>query len=246
MENQTTSHHGHNHGHEHVHDFDEERARRYDQTARQTLPGYEDLHNMASSLLGVELGGEARVLVVGAGNGMELLTLAEQHPRWRLTGVDPSTAMLAVARERLQERGWTDRVQIHVGHAHELPETELYDAATCLLVIHHLSDEAEQRQLLLTISRRLKPGAPLVVAEMVGDPSSTQFQRLLAAWKLRQYTFGAPEEEIEHRAQTLSSVVSFRSEERLQDLLSTAGFGDMQRFFTAYFYGAWVARFQPK
>jgi len=90
----------------------------------------------------------------------------------------------------------------------------------------------------------LKRGAPLIVAEMLGDPTSPQFHRFLAAWKLWQRTFGAPAEEIEQRAQTLSSVVSFRSEEHLRDLLVTAGFGDMQRFFTAYFYGGWVARLQ--
>lgn len=70
MAQHTTSHHGH----EHVHDFDEDRARRYDHMARQTLPGYEELHNMTSSLLGVELGDNAHVLVVGAGTGMEILT----------------------------------------------------------------------------------------------------------------------------------------------------------------------------
>src|SRR4051794_9947640 len=116
MDKNTTPHRGSHHGHDRVHDFDDDRARRYGQTARQTLPGYEELHNMASSLPGIELKEEARVLVVGAGTGMELLTLAEQHPQWRLTGVDPSVEMLAVARERLQERRWTDRVQLHVGH----------------------------------------------------------------------------------------------------------------------------------
>nr|QST87833.1 putative class I SAM-dependent methyltransferase [uncultured organism] len=230
-----TPHHGH------VHDFDAERARRYDQMARQTLPGYEDLHHMASSLLGVELGETARVLVVGAGTGMELLTLAAQHPRWRLTGVDPSAEMLAVASERLHERGLSDRVQLHVGNTHELPETDIYDAATCLLVIHHLP-ETEQRQLLHTVARRLKSGAPLIVAEMIGDPTSPQFQRLLAAWKLRQYAFGTAVDEVEQRAQTLSSVVCFPSEERLRDLLATAGFVDLERFFSAYFYGGWIAR----
>jgi tRNA (cmo5U34)-methyltransferase len=152
--------------------------------------------------------------------------------------------MLAVARERLQERSWTDRVQLHVGHIHELPEAEPYDAATCLLVIHHLSEAAAQRQMLRDIAQRLQRGAPLVVAEMIGDPASPQFQQFLSAWKLRQYTFGTPEAEVEQRAQTLSSVVSFGSEESLQDLLATAGFGDMQRFFTAYFYGGWVIRLQ--
>lgn len=167
--------------------------------------------------------------------------MAEQHPRWRFTGVDPSAEMLTVARERLQERGWTDRVHLHVGHTHELPEAEAYDAATCLLVIHHLP-AGEQRALLQQIARRLKSSAPFVLAEMVGDIASPQFQRLLAAWKLRQYTFGTPTEEVEQRAQTMSSVVSFASEESLRDLLSTASFVEMERFFTAYFYGGWIAR----
>ena len=114
----------------------------------------------------------------------------------------------------------------------------------CLLVIHHLPDEAEQRELLHTIAKRLKPGAPLIVAEMLGESTSLQFQRFLAAWKLRQQTFGALPEEIEQRAQTLSSVVSFPSEEHLRNLLATAGFADMERFFTAYFYGGWIANLQ--
>ena len=239
MANSETSHHGH----EHVHDFDAERARRYDHMARQTLPGYEELHSMTSALLGAELREEAHVLVVGAGTGMELLTLAERYPRWRLTGVDPSAAMLAVARERLQERGWTDHVQLHVGHIHELPEGGYYDAATCLLVIHHLPD-GEQRAFLQQIARRLKNGAPFVLAEMIGAPVSPQFQRLFAAWKLWQLTVGAPAEEVEQRAQILSSVVKFPSEEHLRQLVATVGFTDMERFFTAYFYGGWVARLQ--
>lgn len=229
------------HSHEHVHDFDAERARRYDHMARQTLPGYEELHHMTSSLLGADLGEEARVLVVGAGTGMELLTLAEHHPRWRLTGVDPSAEMLTVARERLQERGWTDRVQLHVGHTHELPATEHYDAATCMLVIHHMP-EGEQREILQHIAQRLKNHAPFAVAEMIGNPASPQFLRLLAAWKSRQRGFGTAAEEVDQRALTISSVVSFASEDHLRGLLATAGFLEMERFFSAYFYGGWIAR----
>ena len=108
---------------------------------------------MAASLLHVELSKEAQVLVVGAGTGIELLTLAAQHPQWRLTGVDPSAEMLALAREHIQERGWTDRVQLHVGHTHQPSETDRYDAATCLVVIHHLSDKVEQRVLLRVAAR---------------------------------------------------------------------------------------------
>ncbi len=236
------SHSPSHHQHEHVHDFDEERARRYDRNARQAVPGYEELHSMTASLLDVKLSKEAQVLVVGAGTGMELLTLAAQHPQWQLTGVDPSAEMLALAQERIQERSWSDRVQLHVGHTHELPDAERYDAATCLLVIHHLSDTVEQRILLHNIAQRLKSGAPLIVAEMIGDTTSSQFRQFLTAWKSRQLAFGATAEEVEQRAQTISSVVRFSSEGALRDLLSGAGFVDLQRFFTAYFYGGWMAR----
>jgi tRNA (cmo5U34)-methyltransferase len=106
-------------------------------------------------------------------------------------------------------------------------------------VIHHLPAE-EQQGLLRQIAQRLKKGAPFVVAEMIGETSSPQFRRFLAAWKLRQMVFGTPVNEIEERAQTLSSVVSFASEESLRSLLSSAGFSDMERFFTAYFYGGWM------
>jgi hypothetical protein len=39
-------------------------------------------------------------------------------------------------------------------------------------------------------------------------------------------------------------VVSFASEESLRGMLSSAGFVDMERFFTAYFHGGWIARVQ--
>lgn len=71
-----------------------------------------------------------------------------------------------------------------------------------------------------------------------------QFQRFLAAWKIRQRAFGIPAEEVEQRAQTMSSVVSFTSEDSLRELLLTTGFVEMERFFSAYFYGGWIARLQ--
>lgn len=43
---------------------------------------------------------------------------------------------------------------------------------------------------------------------------------------------------------TITSVVSFPTEASLQALLSHAGFADLERFFTAYFYGGWVTRLQ--
>src|SRR5687767_2154478 len=56
------------------------------------VPGLADLHRMATLLLGEQAPGAAHVLVVGAGGGLELLSLAAARPDWRFTGVDPSPA----------------------------------------------------------------------------------------------------------------------------------------------------------
>ena len=40
---------------------------------------------------------DARVLVLGAGGGLELKALAEAHSGWTFDGVDPSPDMLALA-----------------------------------------------------------------------------------------------------------------------------------------------------
>ncbi len=53
---------------------------------------------MALAYLQLHLGPGARVLVVGAGGGAEVVTFSQQP--WRLTGVDPSAQMLAIAQDR--------------------------------------------------------------------------------------------------------------------------------------------------
>jgi tRNA (cmo5U34)-methyltransferase len=65
----------------------------YAETAPRKVPGLVDLHRMAMLLIAEQARGVARILVVGAGGGMETKALAEEQPGWRFTGVDPSSAM---------------------------------------------------------------------------------------------------------------------------------------------------------
>lgn len=65
------------------HYFDTARSSRYDHKIRASIPGYEALHAMAHDFLRPALPETARLLVVGAGTGMELLTFGAAHPGWR-------------------------------------------------------------------------------------------------------------------------------------------------------------------
>jgi tRNA (cmo5U34)-methyltransferase len=224
--------------------FDRDRAQGYDQRIRKAIPGYEALHSMAATLLQLDLQQDARILIVGAGTGAEILTLSAAHPQWQLTGVDPSPEMVAIAQQQVIENGLSDRVQLHLGFTHELPESELYDAATLMLVMHFVPDNGEKLQLLQSIAQRLKPRAPLILADIYGNKTSAQFAHLMAAWKHRMLALALPPEKVGAQFQFIMSELNVVPEARIGELLQQAGFQAIGRFYTALVYGGWVARFQ--
>src|SRR5690606_6675308 len=94
------------------------------------------------------------------GGGLELKVFAEANPGWRLCGVDPSAEMLALAETTLG--GLAPRAELHRGTIDIAPEGP-FDGATCLLTLHFLP-AAERRRTVAEVHRRLRPGAPFVVA----------------------------------------------------------------------------------
>lgn len=81
-------------------------------TARK-VPGLTDLHRMVTQLLAEQATGNAHMLVVGAGGGMELRSMAASRCDWCFTGVDPSRAMLERAREAVSP--FADRISLLEG-----------------------------------------------------------------------------------------------------------------------------------
>jgi tRNA (cmo5U34)-methyltransferase len=129
------------------------------------VPGYDSLLRMSRILLAERVPANGRVLVVGAGGGLELEDMALAHPGWRFDGVDPSQPMLDLAAQRLQSAGVAgDRVALHRGYVQSAPAGP-FDGATCLLTFHFVPRE-ERVPMAAEIRRRLKPGAPLVVAHL--------------------------------------------------------------------------------
>jgi len=138
---------------------------RYAEGPRRKVPGYDSLLRMSRILLAEHVPADGRVLVVGAGGGLELEDMARAHPGWRFDGVDPSQPMLALAAQRLQSASVPgDRVALHHGYVQSAPAGP-FDGATCLLTLHFVPRE-ERVPMLVEIRRRLKPGAPLVVAHL--------------------------------------------------------------------------------
>ena len=227
-------------------EFDRERAEQYDLDIRKAIPGYESLHSMAHSLLQTNLDEAAKLLVVGSGTGMELVSYAQSNPQWQLTGGEPSAEMMAIAKRELANLGLLKQVNLHTGYVDTLPETEPMDAATLLLVMHFLPDDGAKLQLLKSIAQRLKTGAKLILADLYGDKSAPYFGQFMQAWQ----SFYFSQLDAEHRAKatanfqtSISDSIYFVPESRIVKLLQGAGFERVTRFYNAFLFGGWIAQY---
>lgn len=160
--------------------FDATHAAAYDRSVEPLLPIKDTLH----LLLRWQLAGlpeTAQILVAGAGTAAEARYLAPIFPRWRFTLVDPSAAMLEVARRHAEAEGFADRCTFHVGLVASLA-ADGFDAATSVLVSHFLADAAAREAYFVEIAKRLKPGGRLFEAALCADTSAPSFGELMDLW----------------------------------------------------------------
>ena len=226
-------------------EFDRDRAKEYDLDIRKAIPGYEALHDMAYSLLQIETDRSAKVLVVGSGTGMELINYSK-HSEWSLTGVEPSAEMMEIARGELSNCGLLNRVSLHTGYVNTLPQTEPIDAATLLLVMHFLPDDGSKLELLRDIARRMKKDAKLILADLHGDRSLPYFAKFIEAWQSYYFSQLDAQSKVKAEANFSTSIdnsIYFASEARIAELLQSAGFSQITKFYNAFLFGGWIARY---
>ena len=212
----------------------------YAENARRRVPGLADLHRMVTLLLAEQTQDSAHILVVGAGGGMEITAMAEARPTWRFTGVDPSRAMLDLARKEVRPFG--DRVDLVEGTVDKLPE-RCFDGATCLLVFHHL-DRTARLRTLTEIRRRLKPAARLVFVEHAACAPDPEL------WMTRSVAFGDRDQLDWSKAKASGKVMveqlTLLTPTEEENLLRDAGFSEVALFYAALSFRGWVAIAGPQ
>jgi tRNA (cmo5U34)-methyltransferase len=212
-------------------------AARYPDGPRRFVPGFEALHRMAGILLAEHAPRDARVLVLGAGGGLELHALAEAHPGWTFVGVDPAGEMLRQAERTLGPL--MDRVTLVEGYIHDAPLGP-FDAATCLLTLHFLNP-AEREDTVRAIHRRLKPDAPFVVAH-ASFPQDGSRSRWLARYEAFAVASGADREQAAKARIAVEAHLHILTPEEDAAVLRAGGFRDVEPFFAAFTWRGWIGR----
>ncbi|MGV0744994.1 class I SAM-dependent methyltransferase [Mycolicibacterium sp. XJ870] len=201
------------------------------------VPGYYAMQRMAAILLAERVPARGRVLVLGAGGGLELSTFAQAHPEWTFDGVDPAPEMLRLAETTLGPL--MSRVRLHEGYIDDAPPGP-FDGAASLLTLQFL-DPDERRRTAAQVRRRLRPGAPFVVAHF-SFPYSNDDDRAL--WLSRYAAFGtasgidAATMADAHAA--IDARLHILTPDEDEQVLRDAGFADVTPFYTAFTFRGWV------
>lgn len=209
----------------------------YAENATRRVPGLNDIHRMSALLLAESTPLNGRVLVVGAGGGMELKFFAQSFPGWQFDGVDPSAEMLNLAKTSLGPLA--PRVQLHHGYIDAAPKGP-FDAASCLLTLH-FTTEAERYRTLREIHARLKPGGVFVAMHYSISQNPAERDLWLSRCAAFAVSSGVDPEQAKVTAVAIGKQLPILAPDQDEDLMRKAGFSDIDTFYVGLAFRGWVA-----
>jgi tRNA (cmo5U34)-methyltransferase len=211
------------------------RATIYDGNRRSLIPNFDEYYRIGVDALAYE-GTSPRVLDLGGGTGLSTSYLLERYPEARVTLLDFSEEMLAVARERFKGN---PNIGFAVGDYREFCPTETFDVVISGLSIHHLS-ALEKRVLAVSISGVLAPAGEFFNADLVRCAD----ERLEQEMHRRLYAFMRATMSADDVERFIVSQRIDRPEtlEDQLDFLRSAGFAVVECLYRYWIYGVFYGR----
>ncbi|MEL6694552.1 MAG: class I SAM-dependent methyltransferase, partial [Pseudomonadota bacterium] len=116
------------------------------------------------------------------------------------------------------------------------------DAATCLLTLHVIADDATKIETLKQVRARLKPGALFALVDNCIEIGSASADRWLNHYVQYAVDSGFPREQAELFRGKLEDARTTRSPEQEEQLLRDAGFHDIELYYVGLSWRGWIAR----
>lgn len=206
---------------------------------QRAVPGLDGMYRLLHALIASRETEAPRVLIVGAGGGRELEELANGHVAGQITAIDPSSENLDLARVVVQKPGSSPEVRFLAGTVDAIPEGEIFDVVTSLLVMHHLKDDGAKLAYLKGLRERLAPGGKLMHADVCFDQPD-DIDWLVPVYLAHAKIFGVTPEATRLERDAIPNL-SVLSVARTEDLFAEAGLTEPCEVFRTLWYRCWIS-----
>jgi tRNA (cmo5U34)-methyltransferase len=211
------------------------RATVYDENRRSIIPNFDEFYRVGVDALAYT-GDSPCVLDLGGGTGLSTSYLLKRYPSARVTLLDFSKEMLAIAHERFRGNPNIDFV---VGDYRTFSPTEDFDAVISGLSIHHLNAQ-EKRELAARVFDFLGPTGEFFNADLVQCADGHLEQEMQRRLRTFMRT-SLPEPDVQRfiesqridRPESLENQLAF---------LRLAGFGVVECLYRYWIYGVFYGR----
>ncbi|MDR1014774.1 MAG: class I SAM-dependent methyltransferase [Coriobacteriales bacterium] len=211
------------------------RATAYDANRRSLIPHFDEFYRIGVEALAY-CDQSPRVLDLGGGTGLSTSFLLGRYPDARVTLLDFSNEMLAVARERFKDN---PNIDFRVRDYRSFPFDERFDLVISGLSIHHLTAD-EKRELAVRVFGLLEPNGEFFNADLVScedERLEQEMHRQLQGF-LRQ---GLSEDEVQRFVSSQRLDRPAPLESQLSHLRS-AGFKVVECLYRHLIYGVFYAQ----
>lgn len=116
------------------------------------------------------------VIDLGCGPADIPIRFARNYPGARITAVDASEPMIALAEEAVKEAGFADRIRLRCERFQQLALDESGDAALSNSLLHHLPNPL---QFWYRLKQLVKPGSAVLVMDLLRPESAAVAQAIV-------------------------------------------------------------------
>ncbi|HEY9038761.1 MAG TPA: class I SAM-dependent methyltransferase [Roseovarius sp.] len=206
---------------------------------KRALPGLDGMYRLVAALIATRATDNARLLIAGAGGGREIEALGASALAMDITAIDPSEENLNSAKRVADGIGVSHRITFCSGTIDDLPSRPPFDAATSLLVMHHLRDDGAKLAYLTALKDRLTGGGMLIHADVFFD-GLEEFESLIPAYLAHADLVGANYHAARLELEAIPRL-PIVSEDRTRALFSAAGFSEPREVFRTLWYRCWTS-----
>lgn len=220
--------------------FDDKVAAVFDDMVQRSVPFYDEIQRMVIEIASAFLKPESVFFDVGCSTGTTILNLSKEIPdsSIRMVGIEPSSAMLKKATQKLAHLG--SRVDLIEAPIQELETLENAQVISMLYTLQFIRP-IDRVKLMKMIKNSLPPGGCFILAEKVLADTIMARRMYIDLYHEYKKGKGYSDMEISQKRDALENVlVPFRNTENIE-LLETAGFTQIEQAFRWYNFALYIA-----